>query len=270
MKLADSFQSVNRAIQVIDAVARRSEEGAKLADIAKEAGLGRATAHRFLKSLVDNRYLEYDEASALYFLGIHVMALGAAAANRFGLARRAAASLTRLAERTADTVYLTLRIDDEAVCIGRQEGAFPIKTLTLRVGDRRPLGVGAGSLALLAFLEPAEIERRIDAQSARLAQFGIDAATLQGMVEISRRIGYSLNDGRIIPGMTAVAVPILAANGEPVAAISVAAISTRMDVARRENIVTWLRDEVAKLQTDLAPLLATATTSLRRDLLAGA
>lgn len=37
-------------------------------------------------------------------------------------------------------------------------GDYPTRVLTLSIGDRRPLGIGAGGLALLAFRSQAEIE----------------------------------------------------------------------------------------------------------------
>ena len=45
-----------------------------------------------------------------------------------------------------------------AVCVAREIGDFPIRTLSLGVGDLRPLGVGSGSLALFAFLPDEQIE----------------------------------------------------------------------------------------------------------------
>jgi DNA-binding IclR family transcriptional regulator len=61
---------------------------------------------------------------------------GAIAANRFGLRDVAHFSLARLTERTADTIYMSIRRDYESICIERFEGDYPIKTRTLDVGGR--------------------------------------------------------------------------------------------------------------------------------------
>jgi DNA-binding IclR family transcriptional regulator len=252
---SSGIQSVERAAAVLDVVAMHADEGCRLADIVRDTDLGRATAHRFLRALEQLGLIELEARSGRYFPGIRLAALGAAAGNRFGLARRAQPSLKRLAARTSDTVYLTLRVGDEAMCIAREEGAFPIKTLTLKAGDRRPLGIGAGSLALLSFLPFEERQRLLESAAAAVTVFGLDSATIHEMVETSRRCGYALNDGRVIPGMAAVGVPISTRDGYPIAAISVAAISTRFEPARRSNIVAWIREEVAKIEAELAPLL---------------
>ena len=69
-------------------------------------------------------------------------------------------SLQRLAQKTGDTAFASILEGTAAICVAREVGDFPIRTLTLSVGDRRPLGVGAGSLALLASLSDDAIENR--------------------------------------------------------------------------------------------------------------
>lgn len=252
---SSGMQSVERAVAVLDVVANNADEGCRLADVVRDTDLGRATAHRFLRALEQLGLIELEERSGRYFPGSRLAALGASAGNRFGLVRRAQPSLKRLASRTSDTVYLNLRVGDEALCIAREEGAFPIKTLTVKAGDRRPLGVGAGPLALLSFLPADEMQRQLETAAAKITAFGLDTATIYEMVEISRACGYALNDGRVIPGMGAVGVPITTKDGYPIAAISVAAISSRLEPARRANIVAWIREEVARIEAELAPLL---------------
>src|SRR5690606_31297222 len=92
-------------------------------------------------------------------------------ATRFDIAELARPALIRLARETGDTVFLSVREGLDAICLERQVGSYPIKTLTLDVGDRRPLGVGAGSLALLAFLPEAEIAEIIASNEPRLVSY---------------------------------------------------------------------------------------------------
>jgi DNA-binding IclR family transcriptional regulator len=147
------------------------------------------------------------------------------------------------------------------VCLDRREGSFPIKTLTLRVGDRRPLGVGAGSLAILAFLPDEEVERVIAAQGADQARYGIDEMTMRDMITTARQLGYSVNDERLIRGMSAIGVPVRRPNGQPFAALSVAAISSRLQLPRRESIATSLKQEAELLEEELKPILAQPLTA---------
>lgn len=244
-------QNINRTTAILSALAARPE-GLRLVEVIRATQLSNASVHRILAGLVANGLADYDGHTGRYYVGIRIMSWARAAGNRFGIAERAAPALARLARHTEDTVYLTMRTGDEAVCVGRQEGGFPIKTLTLSVGDRRPLGIGAGSLALIAFHPNRdEVARIMAAQAAECARFRIDANALREMIDNSQRLGYALNDGRIIPGMSAVGVPVFGSDGVPAAAISVAAIIARMESPRREEIVAALRAEASQLQAEL-------------------
>jgi len=256
-------QNIARATMVLDALAEVASTGLRLADVTRVTGLGKATAHRVLAGLVAHGLAEQDEENGCFYLGMRLVLWGAAAGNRFGLTERATPGLARLCQRTEDTVYLSLRSGDEAVCLDRYEGSYPIKTLTLQVGDRRPLGIGAGSLALLAFLPDEEIARILSANvQARIPyRDRIDELELREMIEAARSMGYALNDGKIIPGMSAVGVPICREDGISIASVSVAAISTRMQSPRRENIVSNIKQEVRQLEAELRPLLTRSFAS---------
>ena len=250
------YQNIGRATMVLTALAANSAEGMRLTDVVNATALGKATVHRVLSGLVAHGLVDQDKATGRFFLSLKLISWAMAAGDRFGLARLAGNALGRLSQRTQDTIYLSLRSGDEVVCIERREGSFPIKTLTLRLGDRRPLGVGAGSMAMIAFLSDEEIDRVISAQGAEMTRYGIDEMTLRDMIANTRQLGYALNDERLIPGMSAVGVPIRRPNGQPFAALSVAAISSRLQLPRRDTIVASLKQEAAQIEAELTPILS--------------
>ena len=259
-KGASKIQSIERAASLLRLVAAHSPAGTRLTDIARAAELTKGTSHRILAALVAEALVDQDADSGLYFPGLALVALGNAAGERFGLARTALPAMRRLAEKTGDTIYFSVRSGNEAICLQRVEGGFPIKTLTLNVGDRRPLGVGAGSLALLAYLPDPEVDTIVSANSSALPRFGErSTGDLHAMVQEARRLGYAYNNERLIAGMSAVGVPVRNANGEPVAALSVAAISARMQADRRAVIVPWLEHEARALEVALGPVLSNPT-----------
>jgi DNA-binding IclR family transcriptional regulator len=253
-------QNIGRATMVLTALAANSADGMRLTDVVNATSLGKATVHRVLSGLVAHGLVDQEKATGRFYLSLKLIGWAMAAGDRFGLARLAGPAMVRLSQRTQDTIYLSLRSGDEAICIERREGSFPIKTLTLRVGDRRPLGVGAGSLAMLAFLPDEDVERVLASQRAEQSRFGIDEITLRDMITIARQLGYTLNDERVIQGMSAVGVPIRRPNGQPFAALSVAAISSRLQMPRRESIVASLRQEAEQIEEELKPILSQPLT----------
>lgn len=246
-------QSIQRASLLVRLIASSGRTGARLSDLVALSRLERPTARRILKCLIAERMLAQQEASHRYVLGPLIYELGLAAAPQFNLRDLCRAFVRRIAERTADTVFLTVRSGYDSVCIDRAEGSFPIKALTLEVGTRRPLGVGAGGLALLMPLPEPEVEEIIARNTPRLAAYnGLTAQTLTRMLRRSRELGYSLNDHHVTAGAVSVGLPVLDAYGAPLASISVGAIASRMKPERRPELAAALREETAALERSLA------------------
>ena len=246
--MTSGVQSIQRTIAIVRAVARTNRRGSRLTDVARSVGLTKSTTHRILGALVQAGWLEQDRETGLFHLGVEIFALGAAAANHWHLAEVARPMMARLAERSEDTVYLQVRTGFESICAARQEGSYPIKTLQLDVGQRRPLGVSAGNIAILALLSDEDVERAITATIESAPQYeALDKAALLNVVAVTRQQGHAFVDGLFIAGMSAIGVPILGWDGGPVASLSVAAISSRLQDDRRPNIVAWLHAEARSI-----------------------
>ncbi|CAM4393037.1 IclR family transcriptional regulator [Bordetella muralis] len=241
-------QNLRRMSLALDALAR-APQGLRLAEIVSLTKLGKTTAHRLMTGLQEFGWVDYVEEDGSYQLGFRPLTLALAAADRYGLGRLAAARLQRIADETEDTVYLSLRSGLESICVARYEGDFPVKTLTLSVGARRPLGVGAGSLALLAFQDEQTMLNIIDRTSEARARYHFSDATLRKLVADAQARGYALNDGMLVSGMSAVGVPIRSSAGIPVAAISVAAISSRLSGDRQHEVARRLQDAVTEIES---------------------
>jgi DNA-binding IclR family transcriptional regulator len=234
---ASPTQSLDRAIGLLDEIAGRAREGVGLTELSRAASLSKATTHRLLGGLKALGLVEYDAARRRFHPGLRLYRMGLAAAARFDIVSMARPSMERLAQETEDTVYLSLRVGDSAMCLARREGSFPIRTLTLEVGDYRPLGLGAGSLALLAFAPDEDIDGVIQRNRAALQHNpNFDAIKLKRMVAEARSRGYAVNDGLMLPEMAAIGVPVRDLSGRAVAALSDAAIRSRMAGERRRSI----------------------------------
>lgn len=251
-----TVKSVQRAAAIIRLLAGEATAGWRLSDLARASGLGKTTTHRLLNALSEAGIAYQDIESRRYFLGYELIRLGRLA-TRYDIAELARPALLRLARETGDTVFVSVREGLDALCLERQVGDFPIKTLTLEAGDRRPLGVGAGSLALLAFLPEEEIAEIVASNAPRLAGYpGFGPAELTALTIATRAQGYSFNDGRIVSAMCAIGVPVFDGRGRVAAAISVAAIRERMQPDRRDWIVGLLREEADRLAKRLGDMSA--------------
>ncbi|MVW78099.1 helix-turn-helix domain-containing protein [Bordetella sp. 02P26C-1] len=244
-------QSVSRVLQLLKQVAAAPPRGAGLSDLATASGLPQPTAHRMLAALQAEGFVYQDPALRTYGLGREAYVLGIAAARRRGIREFAEAGLQRIATETGDTAYLSMRSGDDAVCIDRKTGDFPIKILTLEPGHRRPLGLGAGSLALLAFQPAEEIDSILGRNHAGLHPAYPSLDVLREDIATTLEKGYALNPGRIIPEMVGVAVPVLDAQGTVIAALSVAAIRSRLSGANLKRVIGVLSREARQLRADM-------------------
>lgn len=235
-------QSIHRAIALLRAVAKYNEKGgANLSKLARDLELHVATAHRILSVLTSEGLITYDPFSKLYYLGIELFSLGIAA-HQFSIRDCYRNALEQIAQETEDTVFLLIRSGYDVLCIDRVEGKFPIRTMTIDIGARRPLGIGAGSLSLIAFLPTERFEEAIAVNGRRYSQYkNLTADDIRQLAERARRQGYVVSKGLFHDGVTSVGVPVYDHHGEVVAAITVAAINERMDRARREMIVGFVK-----------------------------
>ena len=258
MPALSGAQSVDRALALLSLVGRHVGRGASLTRLVEDSGLNKPTVRRLLLALMRGGLVEQDEASRLYFLGEETYVLGVFAAQRFGLVEICRASLMRLSEATQDTSFLSVRRDTQSLCLHREEGVYPIRTHVLQAGFEHPLGIGAGSLAMLAALCDAEIDETLAAntQAIRTRYPGLPPERIRTDVALARARGYSLNPGLVMANSWAVGMAFRFPDGRLAGALSIAAIDSRMQEARQEELADLLGQEVGKIEEKLATLFS--------------
>lgn len=225
---------------VLRNIASEGTAGIRLLDLARRAELPRPTVHRIVKALVAQGLLAQDPITKRYCLGRLIYEFGLAAPVPVRRIDRMRPFLQRLAHLTEDTAYLVMRSDDEVVCVNIEEGRYPIRARTFEVGARRPLGVGAAGLALLATMADADVDAYLTRNSESLKRYGLSAAEMRHRVDAARRHG-AISHGTITEGVSGIACAIPCIDGVSQLAVSVAAISERMDSHRLTRIGKNLR-----------------------------
>lgn len=241
-------QSIQRAAALLRELMVSNREGASTSELATRAAIERTTAHRMLRCLVDEGLVSHDPATRRFYLGPLAYEMGLAAAERTDLRAICKPALTRIADETQDTVFLMIRSGDDSVCVERAEGSYPVKTFVVDVGTRRPLGVGAGSLAILSALPTHEAELVLARNAGRVTPYeDLTASRLEQMMLQARTDGYVAMDVVNLHGVRAVAVPITTPAGRAVAALSVATVQWRMTAPRERVLIDRLHQEAAQL-----------------------
>lgn len=234
--------SLRRAVLLLKVLATSNARGLALTEIAERTGLPHPSVHRLLRQLSEERLVARHDELKRYRMGPLAYELGIAVTTLYGDLRDVCDdAMCELSEQTGDTAYLVVRSGFDGVCMHRVEGEFPIRALVLDVGGRRPLGVGAGALSLLAHASDDERRMIIDHISPKLSAFrGMTAEMLEVACIETRERGLAVTHDTMSLGVSAVGRAFCDSLGQPVGAISVTALSHRMTSERVRRIGSLL------------------------------
>jgi len=249
-----AVSSLHRAVEIVKALAREAENGLRVSELSQQLGQTQATTHRLLQQLIDEGLVEQGAQSKRYRLAIDFFALAARAGDSGGLRELCRPALLRLGASLGDSVFLLVRSGFDAVCLDRCEGPFPIRSFTGDIGGRVPLGVGQGSLAILAHLPSAEQDEVMRYNVPRIRHMGsLDEVFLRTEAARVRAQGYANINSGLLEGMAGAAVPVFDRNGRVVAALSVGTLTNRLSADRLPVVIALLQREATALSQQINP-----------------
>ncbi|TCP40678.1 IclR family transcriptional regulator [Tamaricihabitans halophyticus] len=257
---AHHVQSLERGLAVIRAFGARAPE-LTLSDVAKQTGLTRAAARRFLLTLVDLGYVRTD--GKLFTLTPKVLELGYAYLSSSTLPEVAQPHLEWLSAQVHESSSVSILEDTEVVYVARVP-VSRIMTVAINVGTRFPAYATSMGHVLLAGLPPAELtEYLARAELAPLTPRTITSAeALSAQLDKVRQQGWAQVDQELERGLRSMAAPIRDGNGEVIAAVNVSTQASRGTLAEmRRDIGADLLAAAGRIEADLA-MNRTATTPL--------
>lgn len=244
-------QAIRRAMDVVRAVARLQRSDATLGKIAQATGLNPSTAFRILRSLTEERMFYYDEERRAYHLGILAFELGLATSGKSQVQDVFRPAIEEVSRRTRLTTYLMARSGNEAVCLLCEEGVAVIRARPIEMGQRLPLGVGAGSLAILSTLEDEEIAEILKASAPSLQMFpgGREQGRhIHQLIAQARENGFAITSGTVAQGVSGVGVPLLPRRGIMQLAVSVSAVADTIDPVEAARFAAIIRSALAQIK----------------------
>ena len=204
---------LDKAVLVLDAVAAGPKG---LGELVAATDLPRATAHRLAVALEVHGLLRRD-GDGRFAPGLHLAALGRAAAAAFPLAELARPALEQLRSATGESVQLYVRDGDLRRCIASLDSPNELRTI-VAVGSRLPLDRGSAGKVLV---DPAVVGRRgwvesVEEREAGVASVsapvvGVDG-TVMAAVSVSGPVGRTTRQpGRRYGELVAAAAAEIAA-----------------------------------------------------------
>jgi DNA-binding IclR family transcriptional regulator len=218
---------ISKVFRILEAI-QGAPLGMTLKPICDVTGVHKSTAHRFLKHLERDGYLIRTEGGA-YLIGPKFSQLSARANHRATLQAVARPILWELWKSTSETVNLAVLDQGSVLYVEVIESAHEFR-LASRVGARRSPHATALGKALTAYLPDERRERVLSAISFQ----PLTPKTIMNLVQfrqelaIVRQQGYAVDEEETTLGARCVSAPILGADREILAAVSVSGPVTRI------------------------------------------
>lgn len=228
-------QSLARGLSVIKAF-DADHASMTLSEIAVQTGLTRATARRFLHTLVEIGYVRTDGKA--FALTPHVLELGFSYLSALSLPEIAQPHLDAFSRATGESSSLAVLDGREIVYVARA-AAKRVMSVSITVGTRFPAHATSMGRVLLA-AEGAGVPEGIDLRAITPASI-TTREDLEAELARVREQGYALVDQELEIGLRSLALPILDAGAVTVAAINVSVSAGEYSIQRmREELLPRL------------------------------
>jgi DNA-binding IclR family transcriptional regulator len=232
--------SVERALTILELLAER-RDGLTAADLSRRARIPKSTLSYILRTLVRRGYVRRNADGGLHTLGLRLLSLSGQAMQGMELREAAMPYLRHISERTRLDAHLAILDHGDAVYVGRVEALGFIKMATW-IGRRMTPHVTAVGKALICQLEREEVQEIFKQHQVKPAtpKTITTLSRLLADLALTRQRGYAVDDEESEARVRCVAAPVVAANGEVVAAIGVSGTVGQIgdrDIARIGNLV---------------------------------
>src|SRR5256884_6924330 len=240
-------QSVDRALLIIETLAE-DDEGYRLSDLAVRTGLSPSTAHRLLTTLERRRFVQFDRDGSKWHVGAQSFVVGSTFVRRRNFATQAMPYLRKLRDQTRETANLAVVDDESIIVLTRMESREIMRSLT-KVGGRVAMvasGVGKSVLATYSDEDENAIIRR-PGMLPLTEKSILRPSDLFRELEAVRRQGYAVDAEETRIGLRCVAAVVYSDSSEPLAAISVSGMTSRVTAARLPALGQTVREVAAEL-----------------------
>lgn len=248
-------QSVDRALSILETLAE-DDEGYRLSDLAIRTGLSASTVHRLLATLESRRFVQFDRAESKWHVGVRSFTVGASFARRRNFSTQAIPYLRKLRDLTRETANLAVVDDEFIIVLTRMESREIMRSLT-QVGGRVPMVTSGVGKAVLATYSDEDV-------GAVIRHHGMPRLTEKSIVRPSdlfkelekiRKQGFALDDEEACMGLRCIAAVVYNDCAEPLAAISVSGMTSRLTNDRLPEIGQIVREVAGELTLALGGVM---------------
>jgi DNA-binding IclR family transcriptional regulator len=219
-------QSVDRALRILEILARSGESG--VTDIAVALEVHKSTAFRLVATLEQHGLVEQVEGRGKYRLGVGLLRLAGATSARLDVVQEARPLCKHLAAATGEMVNLATLSDGSALYLDQVAGSSALQPHNW-VGQHVPLHATSNGKVLMAWLSDSELQDVLGHLPSYTGQTITTRSKLKKELELVREQGYALAIDELEIGLTALAAPVHNAHGDVICSMSVSGPTFRLN-----------------------------------------
>lgn len=225
-----NIRVLDRAFAVISVL--QDGKARSLTELSEEIDLNSSTTFRLLATLNYYNYVERNEESGKYKLGLACLELARAYSQTNDVRRAALESLERLRDDTNESIHLGVLNEMEVVYLEKLHGNHAVGLMSSRIGSRLPAHCTGLGKAMLAYKDPVDVKVYYSDPGKLKKYTNTTLHTLDDLMNhltLVKERGYAFDHSEREPDVSCVAAPVFAMDGSVVAAISVSGPNTRME-----------------------------------------
>ncbi|MEX2541651.1 MAG: IclR family transcriptional regulator [Trueperaceae bacterium] len=235
---------------------QRFRQALRFTDLVDRTGLPKATLHRILSTLLEERLLHFDGTSKSYRLGIRLITWAHNTWHGLDIRHIAAEELKHLGELTNETIHLAILDGERTVYVDKHESSQQVRMYSA-VGKTGPVHCTGVGKVIAAFLEPTEREALVGQLSfdRYTASTITDPRLFMTELDSIRESGYGRDEREHEDEIRCIAAPVLDHQGRSVASISISAPAYRISDDKIEQWLPQLLESVRKVSENYARIL---------------
>jgi DNA-binding IclR family transcriptional regulator len=229
--------TLHKGLEILFLMANESRP-MTIPDMGSLLGLPDSSLYRIVRTLKDYGLVEKIDHQGHLVLGRKLLVLARSVNEQSLLIKIARPVMKSLAQKTGETILLTILTGDTVICIDSIESESPLRLSSTR-GEEMPLHAGASGKCLLAFLPPEKTEKLVSKQKlTRFTPYTItDIAKLEEECKKIRDEGFAYSRSELHEGAIGIAAPILDDAERPVASLTVGGPEERIKRTGEELLI---------------------------------
>jgi IclR family KDG regulon transcriptional repressor len=247
--------SLDKALLILELVIDQGRD-LSITEICQKLGMMKGTVHRVLSTLVARKFIQQNNKTKMYGLGVRTLEIGMDSKRERFLRMAMAPFLMELYERCGETVNAAVWEYNGIRYIYRLESEALLRISTT-AGARFPGYCAATGKILLSYFSNEDI-RQIYSLNKSLKKYTQNTITsvdkLIQEIEKVRVNKVAIDDEEALVGVYCVAAPILNFKGECVAAISISAPKHRATANTSETLSSLVSETAGRISGLLSKL----------------